>query len=430
MNPEDYFILEDLFPDFKILKPQNNQTPASFKALREENIAGKRLVNHGMPMTYEEKTIIIWDYKNGDSDIPSLEAYLQRSYISILHILESEGISVTRSEIEIAYQVTKERRFKEGVDNSIYESSMPNLFDLNALEDFKSWHHSYKLILKGILELKNITIEKELEDFLNSLISADEQLVDSYQNDQIENIYDLESKELAYLLRYSSVYAKDLIMIFEEFELKKNLSSFDKLHLTIVGPGPGFEVLALIQWMIEHNIFLTSKASIFNLIDKNKWKIGRNIIKEEINKNLLVEGLKDKLDIKESCIDFMELEEGQLAKSNILVFQNCLNEILTSYSSELVEKKIKSYLNAAPKDSVLIFIDRDKYKITETFLEKMIQISSLLSFNIESYRWKKNYHPVTQIQIPEILKDTIYNSSLSPTRRVKSTYLVLRKLDN
>ena len=429
MTPEDYFIVEDIFPDFQILKPRTNQSPAMFKVLREENRASKRLVNHGMPMTYEEKTMIIWDYKNGDLDIPSLEAYLQRSYISILYILESEGVSVSEREIELAKEITKERRLKEGVDISMYEPAL-NLFDLSSLDDFKKWHSLYEPILKEIIELQKITNQEDLEIFLNLLTPADEQLNFSYRSDEIDIIYDIANTELAYLCRYTSVYADDLIAIFEKLKrMERVLSSNKKLNLTFVGPGPGFEVMALINLMIERSILLTNQSTNFNLIDKHHWKIGRSVIKKEINKTLLIEGLTSKVCINEDLNDFMDLEDNNLAQSNILIFQNCLNEILTVHRSELLIRKLKTYLRSSPRDSCLVFIDREGYKSIESFFNEIELISSESKDVFNLYRSKETYSPINLDQVPDILKNTIYNSSLSATRKIHSSYLVLSKVD-
>ena len=429
MDSEDYFIVEDLFPDFKILRSHNNQTPASFKALREENITRNRLVNHGMPMTYEEKTIIIWDYKNGDLDIPSLEAYLQRSYISILYILESEGISVSEREIELAKEIVKERRLKEGVDISIYEQVF-NPFDLSSLDDFKKWHPLYGHILKESIELQKIINQEELEVFLNSLTPADEQLNSSYRSNEIDVYYDVPSIELAYLFRYTSVYADDLIAIFKNFKrMESILSSNKQLNLTFIGPGPGFEVMALINMMIERSILLANQSTNFNLIDKYHWKIGRSILKKEINKALLIEGLTGKVSINEELNDFMDLEDNNLAKSNIVIFQNCLNEILSIHRSELLIRKLKSYLRNSPIDSCLVFIDREGYKSIESFYDEVELISSESEDIFKIYRTKETYSPITLDQVPNILKNTIYNSSLSATRKIHTSYLVLSKED-
>jgi len=438
MTPEDYFIVEELFPDFKILKPRNNQNPATFKLLREENIASKRLVNHGMPMTYEEKTMIVWDYKNGDLDLPSLEAYLQRSYISILHILELEGVAVLEREIELAKEVIKERRLKEGVDISMYEPAVAisidepvlNPSDLSTLDDFKKWHPLYELVLKEIIELREITTQEELESLLNSLAADDQQLSHSYQNDNIDIIYDIENKELAYLLRYTTVYADDLVRIFKKLkQLKKVLTLNKELNLTFIGPGPGFEVMALINMMIKQSILLTNQSTNFNLIDKSHWKIGRNIIKKEIKKTLLIEGLTNKVEINEDFNDFMHLADDNLAKSNVLIFQNCLNEILTVHKSELLIRKIKTYLRDSPRDSCLIFIDRNKYKSIESFFDEVELIPSELKDAFNVYRSKETYSPITLNQVPDILKNTIYIGALSATRKIHSSYLVLRKVD-
>ena len=73
MREEEYFIVEDLFPDFKILRERNqNKTVQDFQKIRELNIHNKRLINHGMPMTYEEEIGIIGDYHN-DVDLSGLE---------------------------------------------------------------------------------------------------------------------------------------------------------------------------------------------------------------------------------------------------------------------------------------------------------------------------------------------------------------------
>ena len=210
MREEEYFIVEVLFPNFKILNEKHqNKTVQDFKKIRELNIQSKRLINHGMPMTYEEKVAIEGDYDN-DVELSELEAYYQRSLKSIIEILGDAGIEIPPNEITLAYEKVKARREKEGVDSQIYE---PKLFNPEILEDFNNWHPVYEIILKEFIRQNNVENLEELKELLREMAVHDRQLHGSYQNNTINISYDEIEIQLAYLFRYSSIYKNDLVKI-------------------------------------------------------------------------------------------------------------------------------------------------------------------------------------------------------------------------
>ena len=423
MREEEYFIVEDLFPDFKILRERNqNKTVQDFQKIRELNIHNKRLINHGMPMTYEEEIGIIGDYHN-DVDLSELEGYFQRSLQSIIKILESTGIEIPPNEITLAYEKVKARRKKEGVASQIYE---PKLFNPEILEDFNNWHPVYEIILKEFIRHNQVENLEELKELLCEMADHDKHLHGSYQNKSINISYDEIEIQLAYLFRYSSIYINDLVKILNELEIKEIIADKNKLKLAFIGAGPGFESLSFINWMVNQKILSNKKTLELDLIDKDLWSIGRRIIKDEIQKILSSEDLNQTTKFNEIQSDFMHMHEEELC-SDLLIFQNCLNEILTIHQADEVKAKVLNILSLMSKGSYLLFIDRDKYDSINTFLKDLsLSISSMSQFKKIKEESTGRLQQVSIDQIPKILEETIYNETLNPSMNTASTFFAVK----
>lgn len=423
MREEEYFIVEVLFPNFQILNERHqNKTVQDFKKIRELNIQYKRLINHGMPMTYEEKTAIEGDYDN-DVELSELEAYFQRSLKSIIKILRDAGIEIPPNEITLAYEKVEARREKEGVDSQIYETK---LFNPEILEDFNNWHPVYEIILKEFIRQNNVENLEELKELLREMAVHDKNLHGSYQNNAINISYDEIEIQLAYLFRYSSIYINDLVKILNELEIKEIIADKNKLKLTFIGAGPGFESLSFIDWMVNEKILSYKKTLELDLIDKDLWCIGRRIIKGEIQKILSSEDLNQTTKFNEIQSDFMHMHEEELC-SDLLIFQNCLNEILTVHQADEVKKKVLDILSLMSKGSYLLFIDRDKYDSINTFLKDLsLSISSMSQFIKIKEESTGRLQQVSIDQIPKILEETIYNETLSPSMNTTSTFFAVK----
>lgn len=423
MRKEEYFIVEDLFPNFKILRERNqNKTVQDFQKIRELNILNKRLINHGMPMTYEEEIGIVGDYHN-DVDLSELEGYFQRSLQSIIKILESTGIEIPPNEITLAYEKVKSRREKEGVEFQIYE---PKLFMPETLEDFNNWHPVYDMILKEVIRQGKVGNLKELEELLCEITVHDKHLHDSYQNNVIDISYDEIKIQLAYLFRYSSIYYSDLEKILNELEVKEIITDKKRLILNFIGAGPGFESLSFINWMINENILSNENTMELNLIDKDLWNIGRKIIKDEIQEILSLEDLDQTTKLNEVYCDFMLMQEEDLC-SDLLIFQICLNEILTIHQVDEVKAKIQKILSLMSKGSYLLFIDRDMYDSINNFLKDLsLSISLMPQFKIIKEESTGRLKQVSIDQIPDVLKKTIYAGTLNPSRNSSSTFFAVK----
>ena len=423
---EDYFVVEALFPDFKILnKSHINKTAHDLKKIREENILNKRLKNHGMPMTYEERTAIVGDYDN-EVTLAELEAYFQRSLSSILKILESSGSKVPETEIYNAMVEVKERRKREGVNAKVYE---PKLFKLDDLEDFDSWHYVYQLILKWFVDTKEFKNKDDIETFLDKLRPADLALHQGYKRRTVEVNYDEEDTQYAYLFRYSALYEREIAKILDKVALKENLLNIRNLDFSFIGAGPGFEGLSVIDWAKKNNLYPKVGSNLkIRLFDINKWSTGRSIIKREFE-DRVDEQSDSKLEIEEINKDFMNVDVSVFKDCTALIFQNCFNEILKNYEEEKVIERINLVLSTIKEGSSLIIIDRLSYGVTESLLETIKLTVALESkLKVSNLPDSKNQKMLQLEEIPIILRESLYNKRLNASRTINSTYLVIKKI--
>ena len=109
--------------------------------------------------------------------------------------------------------------------------------------------------------------------------------------------------------------------------------------------------------MVNEKILPYKKTLELDLIDKDLWSIGRRIIKDEIQKILSSEDLNQTTKFNEIQSDFMHMHEEELC-SDLLIFQNCLNEILTIHQADEVKAKVLCILSLMSKGSYLLYRSR------------------------------------------------------------------------
>ena len=278
-------------------------------------------------------------------------------------------------------------------------------------KDYDEWNFFYQDTLQSFFNLKGYENINDVKTYLNKLRNPTKSLWGAYQNQTVEvdygNLYIQESYFFRYCPIYSSIIFEVLDKIKNNYRLENNS---EYLEYSFISAGPGSEALGFFNWICKNFPSELETYTEITLYDKYNWGIPREAIIKALSKKLNnFEGNRIN-SIYKDVFSFSNDLEGTNQK--IILFQNCLNEILVEKDSE------SKFLNILLKISkslipggMMIFIDRAKYKRTHSFLdateEKFKEKSLIQIFNQDELkyinRWKLN-----KTEIPEILKNNVF----------------------
>ncbi|NMR35474.1 Hsp70 family protein [Chryseobacterium aquaticum] len=230
----------------------------------------------------------------------------------------------------------------------------------------------YDAIVDGFKEKKPSNIR--IEEYLKSLQQPVKSLRLAYRNSPINVPYEKVDIQAAYLATYLPHYYQLIYKIFIE-EVPDIFINKKKLYLTFIGGGPGSEVYGALKY-IFNNCNEVEDVYI-NILDINAstWDYSHSIVQ----KNLLDSINKRNVNIHWDSIQFdlvsdveMQKIKSLIKKSDLLVIQNCLNEIATSNLSVL-KSNLKTLFEYLPDNSYLLISDltsgaRTTIKVLEKYL--------------------------------------------------------------
>lgn len=241
----------------------------------------------------------------------------------------------------------------------------------------------YDLIVEGI------RIHKEssgtIEEYLTSLKPSVRELRLAYRKHPVYVPYDKKSIQSAYLLTYFPHYYQLAKKILREQNIALNIQS-DSYTATFIGGGPGSEAYGVIKYLIEH-VPIIKKINVTILdVNAESWSFSHQIITEHLVKFLL-QGTDVQVKWKSIKYDLTNLEDTSnkkeiFAQSNLVVIQNCINEIAVNNYPALNVCINKLYENLFPSGSLLM-ID-----LTSSVRSKIKDIESIL---LEKYSPEFNY---------------------------------------
>ncbi|WMX17157.1 Hsp70 family protein [Aureispira sp. CCB-E] len=214
----------------------------------------------------------------------------------------------------------------------------------------------YNQIVEGINQHKSNN--QPIKDYLKSLQSSVRSLRLSYRKYPVYVSYHVEDIQSAYLLTYLPHYYQLIQKILQEQDFATSIQS-DEFEVTFIGGGPGSEAFGVIKYLLTH------KASIqkitVNILDINArtWNYSHKVVQDglinevncdniQIDWNVVQFDLTSTLDIQKYLNIFKQ--------SNLVVIQNCINEIATIHYNQLNQNISQMYSNL-PGNGSLLMID-------------------------------------------------------------------------
>lgn len=234
----------------------------------------------------------------------------------------------------------------------------------------------YNAIVSGFQA--NIPANTGIGVYLQSLQKSVKSLRIAYRNNPVFVAYEKTDIQAAYLATYLPHYYQLIYKIFIE-EVPDIFKGKKEVHLAFIGGGPGSEAYGAIKYIL--NNCLDAKIIHVTILDINAstWGFSHNIVSEN-----LVENVNDgKAQIHWKAIAFDLTSEADIKKvkpiidnSDLLVIQNCLNEIAANNLPSL-KRNIKTLFEFLPGNAYLLMSDmtsvaRPTMKVLEKYLQDTV----------------------------------------------------------
>jgi len=290
----------------------------------------------------------------------------------------------------------------------------------------------YNVIVEAIDKLNDKPLE--IIDYLQSLKKDVRMLRTSYRKPLPVYVnYSLQNIQSAYLITYFPHYYQLIYKILLEQDLQQ-IKSKKEYSLAFIGGGPGSEAYGAIKYILEHcpNIETVN----INILDINAktWSYSHSALKE-----FLLPNLKRFNEIKLNwnshqfnLIDSNNINANKLLfeNSDLVVIQNCINEIPRENSNAL-ENNILKIFKYISKDSALLMIDLTTSVRSEIFkLEKAIE-SCFTDINKTTTSENKSASTLTSINYrpSQVIRENLldYTDGLIPRKNLKYDFSLVGK---
>ncbi len=214
----------------------------------------------------------------------------------------------------------------------------------------------YDAILNGLK--KHIPANTGIESYLQSLQKSVKSLRIAYRNSPVFVPYEEIDIQAAYLATYLPHYYQLIYKIFIE-EVPDIFKGKKEVHLTFIGGGPGSEAYGAIKYILNN----CTDAEFIHItildINASTWNYSHSIVREN-----LIEAINSrKVNVNWRSVQFDLVSEVEtkkvksiIEKSDLLVIQNCLNEIATS-KLQALKINLKLLFEYLPGNSYLLMSD-------------------------------------------------------------------------
>jgi hypothetical protein len=292
----------------------------------------------------------------------------------------------------------------------------------------------YNCILKGLEDSGNFynpQVHGTFEQYLQSLKQSAKQLWSSYRSSQVKVNYSDTSIQAAYLIRYYPHYA---YMNFQILDILHNNNLFqyltnDTLEVCLFGAGPCPEIVGLCHLLSQQ--YQNIKNLIVNDYDiaANEWSLSRDITEKFIIPESWSGGFKLNSNYLDLCqSNSLKLITTKIKKSNLFIFQNCLNEI---YNVTTVQENLNFLLDQISLNSVIIISDLSNYRQNFSIIEQINnQVNNRCDFEI--------YPPQIEAiqvkpysEIPATIKENLLTGEsglIARTTNINCLFISLRKI--
>jgi len=198
-----------------------------------------------------------------------------------------------------------------------------------------------------------------LDQYLTSLQSDVKSLRIAYRRPPVYVPYHEEKIQNAYLLTYFPHYYQLIQKIFQERDFEF-LVTKEAINVIFVGGGPGSEAFGLLKYLNERCAHLKDLSITILDINASTWSYSHEIVKNKLISDL---GLRPSINLTWNAIsyDLTSIEdtnkhEDLFKKTNLVVFQNCINEVDTSSYPKLFNNLDRIFELLNP-NSIFLMID-------------------------------------------------------------------------
>lgn len=217
----------------------------------------------------------------------------------------------------------------------------------------------YAQILEAIFARFHAVTEDEQRALIQALRTPARQLWDSYRTSNVRANYTAGEIQAVYLLRYYLPYSQMLPYVLSR--VQEYTLPHPHVSACFVGAGPAPEVLGLTSFLRNRNYAGTVGV---HLVDRtlNEWEFSRSVTFDRLLPVVYANALAVR---SEEAID---LCDGRIPPGtyDIVVFQNCFNEILGR--DRFDHQMLRRWSTAVNEDGLLVLIDRTGYDDVDAFM--------------------------------------------------------------
>jgi len=226
--------------------------------------------------------------------------------------------------------------------------------------------NSHDFCLRVLCELRQLNSEDRICEALQELQPRLEELREYYRShDQINIEYEEDVCD-AYLLGYVPYYIQQANKLFENYLASRSFG--DSITVVFLASGPGPEAVAFTDFLIRHFPETRAKFLFFDLRDRHWAPLRKKMVE------LGCEGRSENIVTESHFLDLLnphslEQHADVFKKTDVVVAQNCINELIESQDTLLANfQKIISLLR---DDSVFCLSDLRAYSLVRNFLSDL-----------------------------------------------------------
>lgn len=286
-------------------------------------------------------------------------------------------------------------------------------FEAKNNNDYDNWSSFYDYLFEEFLASYHFSDEVSCRKHLSSLKPYGTMLWDSYRKKEVLVDYDHKLTQDAYILRYGPLYIDGIYKILQSIDSIERINFEGKPELSFFSAGPAIEVIGFFKWYVKEKIPLRRgkwdftklpkpESFSLNLFDKQKWEHSRKIVKKSLNTYLIHQELSSPkiIDNRINIFNYQRIKVG--VSSKIILFQNCLNELLSQEKEEVLLDCLGNIIKQSlSKEGLLIFSERRGYG-ANIFLEEFEKKnSSWLNKILEN---QLDQRSLELVDIPQIIK--------------------------
>jgi len=291
----------------------------------------------------------------------------------------------------------------------------------------------YNEILQGVKSKHSLTSENAINNHLQNLQNQVKSLRQAFKVFPVRFDYTDVKIQQAYLFAYYPHYTELL-----EYALNSANSSLNNSFpskLLLFGSGPCPEIIGYLKFLNGQNQIsrMNLKVSIFDIASTH-WEYSRDITFNYIVPSYTNVHTISKWRSKNFRIN-VPLDNVNLSEPQLVVYQNCLNEIdLSDY--DIIKSNFEKLFDNLPSKSIIAIIDFHEYPDVVTLISAIqANISSKSGFvllrdiNSGVINKRSNYRnppPIIRENLMTGIPFEIQNG-LIPRSKVKFTYSLIRK---